>query len=91
VLTSALFFAKTGDPNHDGSPLWPTYDEDTDELLEFTTLGTATARSNFETDKLDFWDALHASGWLYTPGQQPAGAGASATPASSQTASSSPQ
>ena len=84
-------FAKTGDPNHDGSPLWPTSDEDTDELLEFTTLGTATARSNFETDKLDFWDALHASGWLYTPGQQPAGAGASATPASSQTASSSPQ
>lgn len=86
-----VHFAQTGDPNHDGNLHWPRYDTSTDEILEFTNLGTAATRSHYEADKLDFWDTLDASGWRYSPGQPAAGAADAVTPASSQTASSNPQ
>ena len=79
-------FAKTGNPNRDGNSDWPSYDGQSDELLEFTPLGTAAARERYEANKLDFWDELDASGWSYPRNQS-----APATSADAQTSSSNPQ
>ena len=48
-------FAKTGDPNGDGLPLWPKYDREGEPAIEFATFGTAAASKIRET-KLDLFD-----------------------------------
>ena len=48
-------FAKTGDPNGDGLPLWPKYDREGEPVIEFATFGTAAASKIRET-KLDLFD-----------------------------------
>ena len=51
-------FAKTGDPNGDGLPLWPKYDREGEPAIEFATFGTAAASKIRET-KLDLFDASY--------------------------------
>ena len=48
-------FAKTGDPNGEGLPLWPKYDREGEPVIEFATFGTAAASKIRET-KLDLFD-----------------------------------
>jgi len=51
-------FAKTGDPNSPGQPLWAAYDPATDERLSFVPLEPAV-ESGFATDHMcAFWDHL---------------------------------
>ena len=51
-------FAKTGDPNGEGLPLWPKYDREGEPAIEFATFGTAAASKIRET-KLDLFDASY--------------------------------
>ena len=47
-------FAKSGDPNGAGLPVWPRYDAATDQLLEFTNDGPVAKTSPHEAR----WDAI---------------------------------
>ena len=51
-------FAKTGDPNGDGLPLWPKYEREGEPAIEFATFGTSAASKIRET-KLDLFDASY--------------------------------
>ena len=48
-------FAKTGDPNGEGLPVWPKYDREGEAAIEFATFGTAAASKIRET-RLDLFD-----------------------------------
>ena len=51
-------FAKTGDPNFDGAPLWSSYNSATDELQSLVP-PAPMAESTFATDhQCAFWDSL---------------------------------
>jgi para-nitrobenzyl esterase len=50
-------FAKNGDPNFTNSPLWPAYDTEGDEHIEFTTHSTHRS-SGLEKEMCDFWDSV---------------------------------
>ena len=47
-------FARTGDPNGDGLPAWPRYEQATDQSIEFGS--EIQARSGVRKDKLDVFD-----------------------------------
>ena len=51
-------FAKNGDPNGSGQPLWPRFRRDHQLFLSFVPR-TPTTETNFETaHQCDFWDTL---------------------------------
>jgi len=47
-------FARTGDPNGEGLPVWPRYETATDQSLEFGS--EIAAASGVRKDKLDIFD-----------------------------------
>jgi para-nitrobenzyl esterase len=55
-----IAFARTGNPNGDGRPIWPAYTAPADELLEITNQGPV-ARKNLDRQRLDYlqsrWEA----------------------------------
>jgi para-nitrobenzyl esterase len=55
-----LAFAKTGDPNGDGRPAWPTYAAKTDTLLDFTNSGPL-ARKTPDAAVLDAIGAIRSA------------------------------
>jgi para-nitrobenzyl esterase len=46
ISTYLVNFAKTGNPNHAALPEWPRYSRAKDEILDFTTSGTAVAQKD---------------------------------------------
>jgi para-nitrobenzyl esterase len=56
-------FAKTGDPNGGGLPVWPAYRPESDEVLEFTMNDGPVAQPKFEAAKMALWDELYDSGF----------------------------
>ncbi len=52
-------FAKSGDPNGPGLPVWPRYAAHDDALLEFNRTGSAGARTNLQRDRLDYIATAH--------------------------------
>ena len=52
-----IAFARTGDPNGEGRPLWPAYTAGEDDLLEFTNDGAVEVK-NFGKPRLDLLDHL---------------------------------
>ena len=54
-------FARTGDPNGDGRPKWPTYDATTEEVLNFTNEGITVGADPFKV-RLDLWRAVWERG-----------------------------
>jgi para-nitrobenzyl esterase len=50
-------FAKTGNPNGDGRPVWPTCDPKGDGLLDFTAAGPKVGPDPWKT-RLDLIEAL---------------------------------
>jgi para-nitrobenzyl esterase len=55
-----LAFAKTGDPNGDGRPVWPEYSAKTDRLLDFTNDGPV-ARTTPDAAVLDLIGAIRGA------------------------------
>jgi len=55
-----ISFARSGDPNGGGRPVWPAYAPQTNDLLEFTGQGPV-ARQNLDKQRLDYlqtrWEA----------------------------------
>lgn len=52
-------FAKTGNPNGDGLPLWPAYTRDQDEVLEFgDAIRVSRAVRAARLDLIDRYDEL---------------------------------
>jgi para-nitrobenzyl esterase len=55
-----IAFARTGNPNGEGRPVWPAYSAQADELLEMTNEGPV-ARKNLDKKRLDYlqtrWEA----------------------------------
>jgi para-nitrobenzyl esterase len=55
-----ISFARSGDPNGGDRPVWPGYSPQTNDLLEFTSLGPV-ARKNLDKQRLDYlqtrWEA----------------------------------
>ncbi len=51
-------FARTGNPNGDGLPVWPRYEREGEPAIEFATYGTA-ATSKIRETKLDLFDASY--------------------------------
>ncbi len=61
-------FAKTGDPNGVGLPVWPAYVAATETIMELDT--TPTSISNWRVAQCNFFDslpAIYAPPWVYTP------------------------
>ena len=54
-----MAFARTGDPNGAGRPVWPRYTLPDDSLLEFTSTGPA-ARKEMDKARFDFIAASYA-------------------------------
>jgi para-nitrobenzyl esterase len=74
-----LAFARTGDPNGDGRPAWPTYAAKTDRLLDFTNAGPV-ARKTPDAAVLDAIGAIRERG----PAKPPAKPKANAAPAAAK-------
>jgi carboxylesterase type B len=60
-------FARTGDPNGGGLPVWPAYDPLRDNYLKFGE-NDITVGTNWRTDKLDFIERYFASRGVATVG-----------------------
>lgn len=61
-------FATTGDPNGEGLPIWPAYNERDDELIEFGD--RITLRKRVRAEKLDFWDRFFGDECNFLRGRQ---------------------
>lgn len=57
-------FARTGDPNGEGIPIWPVYSPQTEKLLEFQTDGTAVGKHDPKKKRLDLIERAVSSGIL---------------------------
>jgi len=51
-------FAKTGDPNGAGLPIWPKYDKQADQLMNFTEDGAKSMADPWK-DQMDLLEATH--------------------------------
>jgi para-nitrobenzyl esterase len=50
-------FAKTGNPNADGMPLWPEYDPEINRILHFTNSGVVLGTDPLKA-RLDLWEKV---------------------------------
>jgi para-nitrobenzyl esterase len=54
-------FAKTGDPNGRGRPMWPRHDPTVDRLLHFTNSGVIVGTDPLK-QRLDLWEKVWSQG-----------------------------
>lgn len=58
-------FAKTGNPNGKGLPIWPAFDSKNNELIEFQSDGTAVGKPDPKKARLDIIEKAVTSGNLH--------------------------
>ncbi|MDR3512468.1 MAG: carboxylesterase family protein [Caulobacteraceae bacterium] len=56
-----IAFARTGDPNGQGRPVWPAYSASGDVLMDFTNEGPVAVKG-FEKARLDLLDRIYEAG-----------------------------
>ena len=63
AISSAYWveFAKTGDPDGSGRPLWPRHDPASDPVINFTNMGVVVEPDPLQ-ERLDLWQKVWTHG-----------------------------